>query len=253
MVLKNEQMASLEIGHDSEDLVDQLRELVEGIATMARSSGIKLVAHRPESWTYYRSLPVLRKREILESCSTFHKICANTVREGRPLTDTRALLWSSLKYFNLAPCSDLMDYTHDHLVVELYDSDGRQIFRNFKFMELCSYTLADVLLYPWWELFSRNDEAIGELIKEINIALSGELSRTLISTIREHHTAEVFSERRHVFKMQFKSISPVFDRVTKKSIGFVCVSEADVIATREVKPVPNQAESIALPIDSISS
>jgi len=235
---------SAAFGPQSDDagMEDRLRKLVESIAQMARDSNIELVAHRPESWSYYRTLPVLRKQEILKGCETYHEICVSTIQEGRPLSDTRALLWSSLKFFGFAPCSDLMDYIEDDLAVELYDSDGRQLFRNFKFMEVCSYTLADVLMYPWWELFYRVDEVAGRVHDEIAFVLSGTVSATVPSQIPSHRTGEIFSERRHELDMRFHCFSPVFSRLTKRPAGFVCTSEVRVVsvsANKGTSPRPN--------------
>lgn len=214
---------------DDSCLEDKLREILESIASMAQASNISLVAHRPEAFTYYKSLPNLRKQEILRACATYNQICMSTIEDGRPLSDTRALLWSSLKCYGLAPCSDLMDHVDDDLAVELYDIEGRQIFRNFKFMEVCSYTLADVLVYPWWELFRRNDDVMGQVLKEVEAVLSGTIISTLPSGTPSHQTGEIFSTLRHELEMKFRFFSPVFNRATKNTGGFVCASEVQVL------------------------
>jgi hypothetical protein len=228
MSIRPNNLGYLATGSDDSGLEDHLRRLVDAIAEMAQASNIKLVAHRPESFIYYQTLPVLRKQEILRSCESYYQICVNTLDEGRPLSDTRALLWSSLKYFGFVPTADLMDFVTDERTVELYDAEGRQIFRNFKFMEICSYTLADVLLYPWWELFRREEEVVAVLIGEMKTILSGEITTTMPSANPYHRATEVFSERRHELDMRVEYLSPMFSRANKRPAGFVCIADVKV-------------------------
>ncbi len=234
----NEINQLMDVGDAPNECQDQLRQLVEEIAEMANRSGSSVVAHQPASWVYFESLPNLRKREILQYCRCYHAICENTLAEGRALSDTKALLWSSLKYFGFIPCSDLMERITDDLVVELYDKAGRQVFRNFKFMEVCSYTLADVLLYQWWELFERNDEIVNQLLSEVAIVLAGPAARTILSATPVHETTEIFSERKHRFQMKFEMLSPIRSRLTKKSAGFVCTAQAKLVSVQSNRSRP---------------
>lgn len=231
---------------DDGSMEDRLRGLVEGIAAMAARAGISLKAHNPSSWVYYRTLPAARKREVLKSCSAFYDICQNTVDEGRSISDTKALLWCTLKYFGYIPSADLMELITDDLVVELYDLEGRQIFRNFRFMEICSYTLADVLLYPWWDLFERNDDIVNELLKEVSLVLSEQCKGALRSSTPFHATAEKFSERGHEFEMKFLALAPLYSRSTKRPGAFACIAQAKLIKERPVGRRPEETVGLKM-------
>jgi hypothetical protein len=51
-------------------------------------------------------------------------------------------------------------------IVEIYSSDGVQVFRSFNFFKLCIYPLDQILTYEWHELY-RRDESITAGMMEI--------------------------------------------------------------------------------------
>ena len=52
------------------------------------------------------------------------------------------------------------DLMHEEHVVEIYNKEVVQVFRNKKFMEVCSYSLSKIMTTPGYELFYRDPSAI---------------------------------------------------------------------------------------------
>lgn len=220
--------------------LEVFQQIVEGIASTARLSGLNVTAGTRKSWDFYRSLSNERKEAALKASLVYSEICNDTTREGRPLSDTRMSLWSSLRHYGLIPHSDLMNYITDDMVVELYTAEGNQLYRNMKFLEVCSYTLADVFMHPWYELFERNDEMVSDIDKEVAaILMPG--SSTIASTLKPHRIVEAFSEERLEIEMTFKYWSPVFIKGQTKPYGIICTSCASILGTQkplaEIKPL----------------
>lgn len=218
--------------NSSERTLAIFRRLIEKTCAYANSAGLKVVAGNSESWAHFQNLPFQRRDAAMKAAMTYHDICQAAITAGWPLSDSRMLLWASLRHFDLIPSSDLLSHVTDDIVVEVYTSDGIQLFRNMKFMELCSYTLADIFMYPWWELFERNDDLIADIGKEVTAVLSGESRKILMSQVRSHRLVEAFSQERCVVEMTFKNFSPVFTKGDPKPVGFVCTSTATLLERR---------------------
>jgi hypothetical protein len=231
---------SRSVQFESGTSADEFKRLIEGIAEFARRAGLKVQAGTERSWAHYRSLPQTQKAEIFVSAKNYFEICEATIKEGSQISETASLLWMSLKHFGLFPGSDLMDRLTNDMVVEVYNQDGIQIFRNMKFMEVCSYTIADVFIYPWWELFKRNDELLNDLKHEIGQVLEGKTNKLLESKIRRHRIVESFSVEQSEIEMKIAFFGPIFHRGTKQIAGFVAASEATVLSAHAKLSKPAQ-------------
>lgn len=223
--------------------VDVFRRLVEKIADIAKGCGIRVSGGTPASWVHYTKLSTARRETALKSAIIYHDICHQMILENRPLTDTRMLLWCSLRHFGLIPSSELMATITDDMVVELYSSEGIQLFRNLKFMEVCSYTLADIFMHPWFELFERNDEMAGDSVQCVSAVLAGESIEDQPLIKKRHRIVEAFSTDRLEIEMMFHTLSPVFLKGRPRPFGFVCTSSASVVGSRRAeipaeKPIP---------------
>src|SRR5690606_17702992 len=106
--------------------------------------------------------------------------CQNALAVGGTLRDSSfQVFWNVLRRFDLRPCSDLFDLLDSNDVIEVYRYDFIQIYRNLRFLELCTYSLDEVFSYEWPELFHRKQEINFELFDLTREILSGAKKTTL--------------------------------------------------------------------------
>ena len=140
--------------------------------------------------------------------------------QGGNVSD-KQLLWRFLSAFRLTPDSEFFGLIDDDTCVEALNRSGLQIFRSLSFMDVCSYSLDEVVSVPWQYLYNR-DEGITEryltLQKEI---ADGTLKHTdLKNLIPQHQVCEISGFDHLVTTIQSLYLSPLFD-VTGTVVGAV--------------------------------
>ena len=115
-------------------------------------------------------------------------------------------------------------------VIEIYNTDLIQVFRNFEFFDVCSYTLLDLLTNEFYELYER-----GQLI---NQGLFGAIS-TLntrafnmdaidLMNLPQHLLQEKFSTDHLRSLVQFKKMYPVYTW-PQNFFGYLVIQQGEVL------------------------
>ncbi|MFM6927530.1 MAG: hypothetical protein ACKOX6_03660 [Bdellovibrio sp.] len=140
--------------------------------------------------------------------------------QGAKVSD-KQLLWRFLSAFRLTPESDFFGMIDDDTCVEALNRSGLQIFRSLSFMDVCSYSLDEVVSVPWQFLYSR-DEDITERYLGLQKAIAdGSLKHTdLRGVIPSHQVSEVSGFDRLATTIQPLYLSPIYD-VTGAVVGAV--------------------------------
>jgi PAS domain-containing protein len=157
-------------------------------------------------------------QERVDYFSLYLKNAQETVAQGQRLSSLRregSLLWRTLASFDLRPPSNLFDLLGEHEVVEIYDTQMRQIFRNLRFFEVSSYSMEELLHIPLPRLFERTDESMQILMKEIVQVFAGELNSARISAAGKSRAREIHSRRQLQGEIEQRVLSPIFDRQGK--------------------------------------
>ena len=103
-------------------------------------------------------------------------------------------------------------------VVEIFDSEHRQIYRSYSCFSLSNYSLLELATYPWFDLYERSNKVEGEVINYSNSVLNGEASYVLMSEyIKEYTIRERRTKERAVFALQEKFLKRMRSAVTKQN------------------------------------
>lgn len=157
----------------------------------------------------------------------FSSLIDSASQEKINVSESKDFFSYFLKATGLACPQNYMDsLTKDLEIVEAYDLDHVQLFRNFTFMRVCGYSLADVLTYEWPELFERS-----QIITEAVIAgalKAVEKNQTVAYEVQVHYMKERFSESRRVHRVDFQHVAPLNDK-HGQPVGYVISSHAKTI------------------------
>lgn len=209
---------------------NEFRENLEKFVVFARKWGFELTAHSELTWKKFRSLSSVLQKEINESFRSYFNICLTASNEGIGLDDDRALVWYAIKYLCLRPSSDLFDKLSKGDIIEVYNTENIQIFRNIRFFEITSYTLGDIFTHPWTELYEREKESESNILHEVIKVFKGETNYTKsIIHIKRHEILEAFSQGGNVILAQFKYVSPIYKKNSNEVVAILGSSEAKVV------------------------
>src|SRR5690606_14370708 len=100
----------------------------------------------------------LANKNLLEQIQGLQ--CAMSER----FVSNRNLIVNILKNMHLRAPQSFVDKIDEDDLIEIYNLENIQIFRNLKFYETTTYSLEDLLLYDWPELYSRPKRMTEQLL-----------------------------------------------------------------------------------------
>lgn len=99
-------------------------------------------------------------------------------------------------------------------IIEIYNPEGVQIYRNFEFFKHVSYSFTELFANEWHVLYERPAFVIEKLIETHQKVKLGEISTTTEYGIADHIVKERYLQNRKVFKVKMKFVSPLRDKST---------------------------------------
>lgn len=189
-----------------------LRQKMETLCSLAGKEGFNILPYHEENWLKFRSLPALKQKQIFENYSVFHNICEKTVSGGSRLRNNQQIVWVAIKELGLRPCDNFFDKLDDSDVVEFYGNDCTQIFRNFNFFKVCSYTLAEIYSYDYMELWHRDKTHIEHINQRAVELFTSSNPKTTPWNMSDHLLIEKFSSQKFSIQLRLKYVSPLFDK-----------------------------------------
>lgn len=139
-----------------------------------------------------------------------------------------------LKKMGIRCPEDFLSTMTEEDLVEGYNTDGIQIFRNLRFMDVCGYSLLDVLSHEWPTLYERSQIITRQLFSAVDKTLqdlSVQLTK-LDNLVATHFMKERFSSTRQVCQVSFKHISPLYCNASGEALGFIISSQAKMIDSK---------------------
>ncbi|MBC7464576.1 MAG: hypothetical protein H7256_01165 [Bdellovibrio sp.] len=215
--------------------VSRFKKLTEDVAFMLNENRAEVVAYRDPSMNSFSMLDQARQKNSLKEIEFYKKSLEMAVSEDRTINEKQSL-WSSLKLLGLRPTSDVLDLVNSEDSVEAYDLGGIQFWRNFKFFEVCSYTLEEMFSLPWSDRYDRDDVAVKKTEEIAMNLITGKMTETIYCNI-ENILVENLSENKFVIDARHTHISPLFDQYSAVS-GFIVVSKVKLLGADNTNNLP---------------
>lgn len=221
----------LRLLNDQTTVEKDFREILEEISSTLFSLGVKVKPYHSPCLDHYSHLSNSQKKlSLSDSTKYLESLTASEFSKENEITehpDRGEALWLALRFFGLRPTSDLFENLTLDDSIEVYNSAGIQIWRNLRFMEVCSYSLEEIFCYTWQERYNRSDEATNQIINLIS-KFSPSSPKSVHCQIK-NVLYEVFSEKKLVIDVTHKLLSPVFNSANQVG-GFVVASKVKIIS-----------------------
>lgn len=184
--------------HISENLAENFLELVQSVSEVLTNQGYNIQPYKDSKNLEFLKLDLDSQSGTIEHFKVYAEALIDT-HKSDSLHDSRVLLWNMLKRMGYFPTDDILSKIQDHHIVEIYNKQNVQVFRNLSFFKVCSYSLDEILCIPWWKLYHREEKISQEIFKFGSMILSGELNHSICPDIPTHVLAEASS--RFSYKM----------------------------------------------------
>jgi PAS domain-containing protein len=214
---------------NSNHLEAEFRSKLEELSSIVREHGFNVTAYESSELPHFNALSAHAQTSALASVDFYLSLCLETMSAGEPLLKSQQLTWRAMRRFGLIPNPDLFTKIGGEDIIEIFDTDNIQIFRNFQFFKLCSYSLESLFCRPWMDLFRRLDSQKTVEIFEFAVAAQKSQTREVLDcTFGEHLVQETDSPKRNLFAMIIKSYALLFDSKSRFK-GSVVVESAKLI------------------------
>jgi hypothetical protein len=134
------------------------------------------------------------------------RVCA---QEGLNPWDDREFFKISMNALRLSYPNDFLDNVVFGDLIEGYDMNRLQVFRNMRFMEMSTYSLMEILAFEWPLLFDRSQMITDQMISYCDEILWAS-NKTINFQIPTHFIRELRSKERQLLEVNFKYLSPLF-------------------------------------------
>lgn len=212
------------------ELKERFGELALELVDLASTINIKILPYQVDSLPHFSRLKEEQMLSAIEVLDNYVGIFKRTVEKGYRVNESKMVTWLAIKSLGLTPSSDLFHYIEEDSVIEIYNAENIQIFRNLKFFEFCSYTLDDIFCRPWPSLYRRVEALTEEILTlKDRIYAENRLKTYKVDHIPPHEVQEVDSAFRYKIKTEGKYVSTLFD--SSKRIKAVVVVENASLAS----------------------
>lgn len=202
---------------NSSNLDSDFKSLATALCELLATAG---VAKKPysEELPFFRALTLEKRLSTVEQLRFYYELCVSQVCEGASLRNSQTFTWRALKKCGLTPASDFLSRITAGDIVEIYNCDGMQIFRNLEFFEFCSYTLEDLYCREWWVLY-RRDQHITDMVRaRVQEVFNHEHPDGLLCPAPKHILQEIASSEKFRVSMEYRFLGPLYENNAVKAM-----------------------------------
>ncbi len=202
-------------------LLKQFESLVEKMPQEETSVPRRLrVFSHLDTKSQFLSLPLEFQKKAVLSFKFYVETINSMLKAGEMPSNSKKFLWRALQSLGLVPLDNLFAQIADDDIIEVYSSEGIQIFRSFSFLESISYTIEDLIVYPWHDLFIREAKITELLIDQAVRLFNREIQETRPNEINyDHIIVEANSIEKKTLNSRFGIVSPIKSK-TPSSISY---------------------------------
>jgi hypothetical protein len=216
---------------------DELQFLnkLDYISNYARKRGYNLPQSSSDTLIRWRRLPENLQLKVFQGITMYEEILASVPHfenkvKPMPSGDEVTYISIALKKFGLTfRDSRFLETIEQGDIIEIYNSEGIQIYRNFEFFDKCSYSLLDLLSHEWNVLYERSQTMTDAILSRVYQVIQNSTGTEGFG-IEDHTLREKFHPTGKIFRMRLKYISPlVLEGSTGRNVAEIHNLKAEVV------------------------
>ena len=225
--------ASFSLFIDSRRLPLATEEFVQSLEQFRKlvlSSDFKIRSYSEASLERFLNASPEKQKKAKESFNQFMSFFSQAEAEGIDLKDDAQLLRKVSKSMGLIFSDEVYSQVKSTDIIEIYNTDFNQIYRNLAFMNVCNYTLLDLLTHEPFELYERSLQINGYIANAAQTLLQRDydLSPCSLTHIPQHLLREKFSEDRLTSLVTLKMAYPVY-KWPRKLHGWLVIQHGEPV------------------------
>lgn len=210
----------------------QLLAKLSQLKTELQIAGAPYIEPTIQSFDRFADSPNEIQERILNNITTYLQTLSQNIEptESKRIQEI-ARLKHALRNFGMKSLhEDIFNQIAEDDVIEIYSSQGIQLYRNMKFLKLCSYSLLDLAVNPWDQLYEKPTLISTKIMEKIDHILTHSTGPVPYETgtfiQRETY---IFAKTLRVFKVTPRFLSATIDQFGKRN-GFISTYDAEIFS-----------------------
>ena len=211
-----------------------LNMLLSEFEKIGKHLNVQVPTCSPDIYKDFLALPDKRREKINEDVAIACQVSRGLLEENIPasginLSQEVRLLKLALEKFGLKiKDPGFIERLDEGDIIEVYNSEGIQLYRSWSFFKICSYSLVDLLVYDWNTLYERPVSIVNSLM-ELAPKLFQPETMTVPYGLPDYILIERYRERNRALNVKMKLASPLIDKKTGATVAFLSTAVADLM------------------------
>ncbi|MGE3260908.1 MAG: hypothetical protein AB7K68_03920 [Bacteriovoracia bacterium] len=201
---------SLKKAHElqSGEIDQQYLALVNQFQHFLLRNGINRRTFSAGGLEHFRLLPIADKEKYFRQLRDYFLICQDLEEESiDALRNPRQALRSIAFRFRVSIPEEFINQLTGEEIVEIFDFEGTQLFRNLTFFDISDYTIDDFFGRSWDYLYERSKSVTNIILDHVEKV--AKMKTCLPLEGPEHYMRERATENRKIVKVTFGHIAPL--------------------------------------------
>lgn len=220
------------------DFTTRFKLLAEEVVAILATAGLKTKPYHSAELPLFSAMGSEAQARAVAAIEAYKHALAACVAGGDDLRANSRALWHTLRVLKLHGSDTLFSNLESEDAIELYSSDGIQLWRNCRVMEVCSYSLEEIYSLSWLERYERDPQIAAEVMSHVELTLSGGRGKVVEVPVPAHIIRESCSEEKIALRVRHKTLHAISDQAGHTT-AFLAVSSAEVVDSAQIKPRPN--------------
>lgn len=159
------------------------------------------------------------------------------IRNGLTAYNEKSLVRMAMGKLNLFADENIVEKVGTTDVVEIFDSHHTQVYRSYSCFALCNYSIAELVSYPWYELYERPKWVEERLYSLSESIFAGRESHVdLEDKVPKYVLKETMTAEKAAFEMQDKFLSRMVSGINR---------ETYMLSVKLVTPIETKAGNLS--------
>ncbi|MAV92429.1 MAG: hypothetical protein CL676_13505 [Bdellovibrionaceae bacterium] len=218
-----------------EVLVDKICHLIQATENlMGPSRDLTKITNRfNEKFKNTDLKKLARLVEVAEKNLFIHLSQTTEISPEPTLDDSPAIFRIALDHYKVRVSDEFFKDLEFNDLIELYDMEHFQIFRTFNFYQLSNYTLEDILMNEWYNLYERPAHITDKIMQQVEEHFKSGRNYSKFD-VESHIMKEIFAKPRGAFVTRFKSLATTYSD-SGEPTGFACAISAKALEADNVE------------------
>ena len=211
------------------DRLDQFVKSLDSIFHILKESGAENQVLNDRAISFFNESEEILQIAAIARANRYLTLLQDIKSQGVSIDDTLGSLWRIFAKNGWLLESDLLSLINETDVVEIYLPDNTQLYRNSNFFKCTSYSISDLLVFPWSDLVEHGQkpsQEIFEIGKKIFVDQAPPGSKF---KIEPYYAKERYSKRQYTARLESKFLSPIKSKLTRQNEAALVVWNIEVI------------------------